>query len=103
MTSELNASGAPILRCVRGDMPLSAGLRGLLEADATSSAGRQPAIRAGEGHPTTLFCVRCATPLRRHDRLAMPAECPQCGFLLSGRAVYHLVELHPHRPDLTRQ
>ena len=102
MTSEVNRSGAPTLRCVRGGMQLSFGLRELLEADLANAHGRPAAIRADEGHSAPLFCVRCATPLRRHDRTALPAECPSCGFLLSGRAVYHLVELHPHRPDTAR-
>ena len=101
MTADLSSTGVPTLRCVAGDMPLSLGLRELLEADLAASRARPAGIRPGEGHPTPLFCVGCATPLRRHDLRALPAECPNCGFIISGRAVYHLTELHPHRPNAT--
>ena len=52
------------------------------------------------------YCPRCASPMSSREREpdAIGAEtleriCGHCGFIIPGRIIYQLVELHPHKSN----
>ena len=82
--------------CPSGDMPLSGTMR-----ETLTELLHQTPYREHEADSTSLqghwFCPRCSSPMvqRQPDRLDV--SCPRCSIILSGKVIYQLVELHPHR------
>lgn len=79
------------LECVPGQMELSVALRDQLAEVFVHRRRHAESIDARLGG--AWFCPGCGMPMTEGEG---GVRCPRCGELL-GRAVFALIELHPHR------
>jgi hypothetical protein len=86
------------LRCVRGNMQVSAHLTELiragLRAPGPSSGDVRPTAEVSDGSSgVAWFCPRCAAVL---PGAGTNLACRSCGYLLTWAQRYALIESHPH-------
>lgn len=82
--------------CRSGDMYLAASLEAELAAEMAKLPGAPPLAPRATRRDGAWFCPRCRHEMTSSKRETLEQICPTCDFILTGRAVYRLVELHPH-------
>src|SRR5215469_13711119 len=80
------------LRCQRGDMALSQPMKSELESIVQSSPSRPERAKFEWGG--TWYCPADGERMAEENGLV---QCPACARCLTGRALYQLIELHPHK------